>query len=92
MENNKTEEKESVLERLCAWGVSIGLGGFHSMKMYQLMDQAGMYEPSYHVPLSMTLAATLGTMSLFLVGLYVGSKLPKGIPRLIKGYLNTFRG
>jgi hypothetical protein len=87
----KAEKKEGLLEHLCGWGLSIGLAGFHSVKMYQLMDQAGMYEPSYHVPASIVWAATLGTMSLFLGGLYVGSKLPKWIPRLIKGYFNTSR-
>ncbi len=88
--DKKTKKKESMLEVLCGLGTSIGLAGFHSIKMYQLMDQAGMYEPSYHVPASIAWAATLGTMSLFLGGLYVGSKLPKFIPKVIKGYLNTF--
>jgi len=94
MENEsdiKTEKKESALEHLCAWGVSIGLGGFHSIKMHQLMDQAGMYEPSHPIPFSEMWAATLGTAAVLFGGLYVGSKLPKWIPRSIKGYFNTSR-
>ncbi len=71
-----------MLEHLCGLGLSIGLAGFHSIKMYQLMDQAGMYDPSYHVPDSIALAATLGTISLFLGGLYVGPKIPKLFSKL----------
>lgn len=88
--NNKIEKKENILERLCSLGVSFGLAGFNSINMYQLMDQAGMYDPSYHVPASIACAATLGTISLFFGGLYVGAKLPKLIPRLINKYLNAF--
>lgn len=91
MENdNKIEEKEGILERLCGLGMSFGLAGFHSINMYRLMDQAGMYDPSYHVPSSIACAAILGTASLFFGGLYVGAKIPKLIPRLINKYFNAF--
>lgn len=85
----KTGKREGMLEHLCGWGVSISLAGFHSIKMHQLMDQAGMYDSSYHVPASIAWAAILGTASLLFGGLYVGSKLPKLLPRLIKGYFNS---
>lgn len=73
--NNKTKEKESTLEHLCALGTGAILGGFHSMSMYHLMDKARLYDPSYHVLIPIAYAASLGTASLLFSGVYVGTKL-----------------